>query len=76
MTIMNSTALDILHYLYHTTKKGGPVLLYDLEVRFALSGSELQGILEDLKEEELVVESDAGFHVSQRGVAFGKTRWI
>jgi len=73
---MNSTVLNILHYLYSKTERGGFIPLYELEVRFALSGSELQGILEDLKEGELVVESDTGFQVSQNGVNFGKSRWV
>lgn len=49
--------------------------MYDLEVEFALSGSELGAILEDLREAELVVEAPEGFQVSPGGINFGKTRW-
>jgi hypothetical protein len=72
---MKEPVLAILHYLFSKTAAGGFISLYDLEVQFAQSGSELRAILEDFMEKELVVEALEGFQVSQGGINFGRTRW-
>ncbi len=73
---MDSITLSLLQFLYHKTQKGGFVSLYNMEIEFAMSGSQLQVYLEDLKESELVVESHEGFQISRKGILFGKTRWV
>lgn len=72
---MRDIRMNLLHYLYSKTARGGFVALYALEIEFALSGAELGALLEDLKEEELVVEAPEGFQVSPGGVNFARTRW-
>lgn len=72
---MTQQRMNILHYLFSKTALGGFVPLYALEIEFALSGSELRTMLEDLKEAELVVEAPEGFQVSPGGINFGRTRW-
>jgi hypothetical protein len=72
---MKEPLLTILHYIFSKTATGGFIPLYDLEVEFALSGSQLRAILEDLMEAELVVEAPEGFRVSPGGVSFGRSRW-
>jgi hypothetical protein len=73
---MKPTYLSILQHLYHQTSNGGFLSLYQLEIAFGLSGGQLQAVLEDLKEEELVVESPSGFQISRKGILFGRTRWV
>jgi hypothetical protein len=46
-----------------------------LETEFALTGTQLRAILEDLKDEILVVEHDEGFQVSQPGMNYCRTQW-
>lgn len=72
---MKEPQLTILHYIFSKTAAGGYIPLYDLEVEFALSGSQLRAVLEDLMEAELVVETREGFRVSPGGINFGRSRW-
>jgi len=50
--------------------------LYDLETETGLSGSKLRPMLEDLKEESLLIEHPEGFQVSESGSYFCKRRWV
>ncbi|PKL39130.1 MAG: hypothetical protein CVV44_09705 [Spirochaetae bacterium HGW-Spirochaetae-1] len=72
---MKQQTRDILNYIYHKTNHGFFVTMDALETEFALTGTQLRAILEDLKDEILVVEHDEGFQVSQPGMNYCRTQW-
>jgi len=74
--VMDSTSLSILHHIFNKTKDGGFLSMYELEIEFGAEGSDLQPVLEDLKEGELIIETDEKYQISDNGINFGKTRWI
>ncbi len=67
---------DILHEIFHRAGTEKFMTLYELETESGLSGSKLRPMLEDLKEETLIVEHPEGFQVSESGLHFCKRRWI
>ena len=67
--------VDILHEIYHRAGTQRFITLYALEIETGLSGGELRPILEDLKEELLIVEHPEGFQVSDKGSHYCKSRW-
>jgi len=73
---MNKKHLDLLQYLYNETSLYSFVKLYSLEIEFGMSGQQLRSLLEDLKEEGLVVEAEEGFGISRVGINFGKSKWV
>ncbi len=75
-TVMNIIKLNILQYLFHNTTEHVFTTMYEFEVNFGLSGSELRSLLEDLKDDGFVVENDEGFKISRDGVHFAKSRWV
>ncbi|HNX24446.1 MAG TPA: hypothetical protein PKG60_10390 [Spirochaetota bacterium] len=66
---------DILHEIFHRAGTEKFMTLYDLETETGLSGSQLRPMIEDLKEESLVVEHQEGFQISESGLHFCKSRW-
>jgi len=66
---------DILHEIFHRAGTGKFINLYELETEAGLTGSQLRPMLEDLKEENLIVEHEEGFQVSANGSHFCKRRW-
>ena len=73
---MNKSALDILHYLYDNTTYHSFLTLYQLEVLFGMAAVPLRSLLEDLKVQGLVVETDKGYHISHQGRSFGQSLWV
>jgi len=67
--------IDILSEIYSKAGNTEFITMYDLETETGLSGSELRPMLEDLKEELLIVEHPEGFQISDNGMHFCKTRW-
>ena len=74
-TGMNDRHLFVLSEIYFKTATGDFITMGDLETLSGSSGSELRPVLEDLKEERLIVEHQEGFQVSRHGLIFCKTRW-
>ncbi|HSV95973.1 MAG TPA: hypothetical protein VLM75_03455 [Spirochaetota bacterium] len=72
---MGNTKLDILHDIFIRTRDGGFASLHEIEVNTALSGSRLRPILEDIKEEGLVIEHPEGFSIAPGGIHFCRSRW-
>ncbi|HPB82578.1 MAG TPA: hypothetical protein PK200_11130 [Spirochaetota bacterium] len=73
---MDTMSLSILHYIFTKTKDGNFLSLYELEIEFGITGSDLQPVLEDLKEDELIIESDECYQISDSGINFGRSKWI
>ena len=67
---------DLLHEIFHHAGIEKFITLYDLEVKTGFSGSQLRSLLEDLKDEILIVEHSEGFQISESGFHFCKKRWI
>ena len=67
---------DILHEIFHRAGSEKFMTLYELETETGLSGAKLRPMLEDLKEESLLVEHPEGFQVSENGMHFCKRRWV
>ncbi|MCL1865526.1 MAG: hypothetical protein FWF73_06925 [Spirochaetes bacterium] len=70
------TKYDILHEIFHYAGKEKFITLYELEIKTGLSGSQVRSLLEDLKDEILIVEHPEGFKVSDTGFHFCKRRWV
>ena len=73
---MDSTSLSILHYIFSKTRDGGFLSLYELEIEFGITGSDLQPVIEDLKEGEQIIETDERYQISDNGINFGKSKWV
>jgi len=69
------TKLDILSEIYSRAGNKSFITMDELETETGLSGKEIRGMAEDLKEELLIVEHPEGFQVSDNGMHFCKTRW-
>lgn len=69
------TKLDILSEIYSRAGNKNFITMNELETETGLSGKEIRGIVEDLKEELLIVEHPEGFQISDNGMHFCKTRW-
>ena len=67
---------DILHEIFHRAGSEKFMTLDELETETGMSGSQLRPMLEDLKEESLIVEHTEGFQVSETGSHFCKRRWV
>jgi len=67
--------LDLLSEIYSRAGNKKFITMDSLETETGLSGKELRALLEDLKEELLVVEHPEGFQVSDNGMHFCKTHW-
>lgn len=66
---------DILHEIYHRAGTEKFMTLDELETETGLSGSVLRPMLEDLKEESLLLEHPEGLQISENGSHFCKRRW-
>lgn len=66
---------DILQEIFHKAGSERFITLYDLETETGLSGSILRPMLEDLKEENLVIEHPEGFQLSESGIHYCRGRW-
>jgi len=66
---------DILSEIYNRAGNKKFMTMNDLEIETGLSGKELRGMIEDLKDELLIVEHPEGFQVSDNGMHYCKTRW-
>lgn len=73
---MDSTSLNVLHYIFSKTKSGEFLSMYELELEFGVSGSDLRPLVEDLKEGELIIETDERYQISDKGRNFGMSKWI
>lgn len=71
---MNRT--DILYEIFHRAGTDRFITMYELEVNTGMPGSKLRPIIEDLKEERLIVEHPEGFQLSTRGFDHSRTLWI
>ncbi len=67
---------DILQEIFNKAGTDKFITLYELETETGLSGSDLRPLLEDLKEESLVIEHSEGFQISENGLHFCKSRWV
>ncbi len=70
------TKLDILSEIYCRAGNKSFITMDELEIETGLSGQEIRSIVEDLKEELLIVEHPEGFQISHNGMHFCKTRWV
>ena len=68
--------IEILHEIFHQAGSGNFITLYEIEILTGVAGGKLRPMLEDLKEESLIVEHPEGFQVSKEGENFCKTRWV
>ncbi len=66
---------DLLSDIYSKTARGGFVTLDQMETLYGASGSRLRPLLEDLKEEGMIVEHEEGFQVSRPGIDYCRSRW-
>jgi len=66
---------DILHEIFHRAGTEKFMTLYELETETGLTGAALRPMLEDLKEESLILEHPEGFQISESGSYFCKSRW-
>jgi len=66
---------EILHEIFHRAGTEKYMTLYELETETGLSGAALRPLLEDLKEESLLLEHPEGFQISESGSHFCKRRW-
>ncbi len=73
---MKSIRTDLLQDIFQKTGGGDFLTLYELEVEFGLSGINLRSLLEDLKEENLIVEHPEGFQISEAGRLYCRSRWL
>lgn len=69
------TKLDILSEIYSKAGNKNFITMDELETETGLSGKEIRSLVEDLKEELLIVEHPEGFQISDNGMHFCKTRW-
>lgn len=69
------TKIDILSEIYSRAGNKNFITMDRLETETGLSGKEIRAMVEDLKEELLVIEHPEGFQVSDNGMHFCKTRW-
>lgn len=68
--------LEILQEIFHQAGSKKFITLYEIEVLTGYSGIHLRTVLEDLKEERLILEHPEGFQVSEKGIHFCKSKWI
>lgn len=73
---MNQTTCNILQDIYHRSATGGFMRVKELERTLGLDGTELRSILEDLKEEKLIVELSEGFQLTPEGRSYCRSRWV
>ncbi len=66
---------EVIHEIYHKAGTEEFITLYELETLTGLSGSQLRPMLEDLKEEILILEHPEGFQISEKGNHYCQTRW-
>jgi len=68
--------LDILEEIYHNAGTENFMTLYELEVNTGMTGSQLQNIIEDLKDGLYITEQPEGYQISTKGIHFCKTKWV
>ncbi len=68
--------IDILSEIYSKAGDKKFVTMNTLEIETGLSGKDIRALVEDLKEELLIVEHPEGFQVSDNGMHFCKTHWV
>ncbi|PKL17097.1 MAG: hypothetical protein CVV49_12855 [Spirochaetae bacterium HGW-Spirochaetae-5] len=66
---------DILHEIFHKAGTDKFMTIDELETETGLSGSALRPMLEDLKEESLLLEHTEGLQISESGLYYCKSRW-
>ena len=71
---MNKT--EILQEIFHHAGENKFITFYEIEILTGCSGADLRPMLEDLKEETLILEHPEGFQISHSGRNFCKSRWI
>lgn len=67
--------LDLLSEIYSRAGNKKFITMDELETLTGLNGTGLRSLVEDLKDELLVVEHPEGFQVSDNGMHFCKTHW-
>jgi hypothetical protein len=67
---------EILQEIFHQAGNRKFITLYEMEIFSGNSGAELRPLLEDLKEECLIIEHPEGFQISREGVHFCRSKWI
>lgn len=67
---------DILYEIFHRAGTDRFITMDELETETGLPGVKLRPVLEDLKEESLIVEHTEGYQVSESGLHFCKIRWV
>lgn len=72
---MDTAKLGILNDIYIRTRNGGFMTAREIEINTALAGERLRPILEDLKEEGLIVEHEEGLRIAPGGMHFCRSRW-
>lgn len=70
------TKSEILQEIFHQAGNKKFITMYEMEILTGYSGAQLRPVLEDLKEETMIVEHREGFQISKKGVHFCKTKWI
>ena len=65
----------ILSEIYFKTATGDFITMGELETLSGSTGEKLRPLLEDLKEERLIVEHQEGFQVSRHGLIICRTKW-
>lgn len=68
--------IEILQEIFHHAGDKKFITFYEIEILTGFSGADLRPVLEDLKEERLILEHPEGFQVSESGRDFCRTRWI
>ncbi len=66
---------DILNHIYYRTAGGEFITMYELETEFGMTGYDLRPVLEDLKNEQMLVEHPEGFQVSVNGLNYCRSIW-
>lgn len=69
------TKTEILSEIYSRAGNKNFITMYELETETGLSGKDIRALVEDLKEELLIVEHPEGFQVSDNGMHYCRTRW-
>lgn len=72
---MTENQLSILNEVYFKTNNGDFINIGELETLTGFTGSKLRPIMEDLKQEGLIVEHQEGFQLSRHGLTICRTKW-
>lgn len=69
-------AEQLLQDIYQKTSRTKYINMDALMLEFGTTEHRLRPILEDLKDNCLIIEHDEGFQISPQGINYSKTRWI